>query len=616
MYKRLILVGCLLVLFGGGITPAQVDLVDGLVCYYKLDEEAGAVAGDSSGNGFNGTLEGEALEWVPGRFAGALSYAAEEDDAHVQIPTAGMSASAGTISVWGYLREPQASRTRYFFGHTTQPAYGNRIQIYMDGSTTMLDIGLGDTHTRNTDILALKTKTWVHVVLTWNNGAYVVYVDGAKVADGTYTGLTSLHEFADIGDEGNPDENESFDGFLDEVRVYSRAISAAEVQELFEAPAAPRVRAWGPSPADGALDVLVGLFTWQSVDTIRLHDIYLGTEPNLTEADRVASRYGMNVYYYDPGLEPGVTYYWRVDEIGPDMVTVYPGTIWSFLAWPLTAYTPQPADGSNEASAAPDLTWLGGIGAIKHQVYFSDRFDDVNDRAAGADKGVLEDPNFAPGQLEELATYSWRVDEVGAGDNVVTGEVWSFATCAMVDDFESYTDDIEAGTTIFDTWIDGLTNNTGSVVGYWDAPFCEQTIVHGGLQSMPFDYNNVVSPYYSEGELDFDSSQDWTANGADMLTIHLRGKATNGKAPLYVGLQDAQNRIALVTHPDPNVAMTTKWSAWKVPLGDFADAGVSVNRVRKLILGVGDRDNPAQDGFGLLYIDDIYLTKPVAVTEE
>jgi len=131
MYKRLILVGCLLVLFGGGITPAQVDLVDGLVCYYKLDEEAGAVAGDSSGNGFNGTLEGEALEWVPGRFAGALSYAAEEDDAHVQIPTAGMSASAGTISVWGYLREPQASRTRYFFGHTTQPAYGNRIQIYI-----------------------------------------------------------------------------------------------------------------------------------------------------------------------------------------------------------------------------------------------------------------------------------------------------------------------------------------------------------------------------------------------------------------------------------------------------------------------------------------------------
>ncbi len=613
--KRTLMIGVFVFLWASGVV-AQTDVREGLIAYYKLDEEAGAVAGDSSGNRFDGTLEGEALEWVPGRFAGALSYVAEEDDAHVQIPTTGMSISAGTVSMWGYLREPQASRTRYFFGHTTQPAYNNRIQIYMDGGTSMLDIGLGDLHARNTDILALPTTTWVHVVLTWNDGAYVVYVDGAKVADGTYTGLASLHEFADIGDEGNPDENESFDGFLDEVRVYSRAISAAEVKELFEAPASPRIRAWGPSPADGALDVVAPLFTWKSVDTVRLHDVYLGTEPNLTEANRVAFRYGMSLYYHSPGLEPGVAYYWRVDEIGPDMVTVYPGTVWSFLSRPFTAYYPQPADGSNEAPADPDLTWQAGIAALKHQVYFSDRFNDVNERAADADRGVLEDPNFAPGQLDELATYYWRVDELGAGDSVVTGEVWSFATYALVDDFESYTDDVEAGTTIFDTWLDGLINGTGSTIGYWNAPFCEQTIMHGGLQSMPFDYNNVVAPYYSEGERDFGSSQDWTANGADMLTIHLRGRATNGNAPAYVGLQDAQNRSAFVTHPDPNVATTTKWGAWKVPLSDFADAGVSVDRVRKLLLGVGDRDNPTQDGFGLLYIDDIYLTKPALVAEE
>ena len=35
-------------------------------------------------------------------------------------------------------------------------------------------------------------------------------------------------------------------------------------------------------------------------------------------------------------------------------------------------------------------------------------------------------------------------------------------------------------------------------------PFAEKTIVHGGKQSMPFEYNNVSTPYYSEGERDLE----------------------------------------------------------------------------------------------------------------
>ena len=91
-----------------------------------------------------------------------------------------------------------------------------------------------------------------------------------------------------------------------------------------------------------------------------------------------------------------------------------------------------------------------------------------------------------------------------------------------MDDFESYNDD---NNRIYDTWIDGLTNgNSGSTVGYVHAPFAEQTIVHGGKQSMPLDYNNTKSPYYSEAERTWDTPQDWTANGADTLTLWFRGR--------------------------------------------------------------------------------------------
>ncbi len=175
MFRTPVLI-CTLLVVGAAVVPVQAGLQDGLVSYFKLDESSGTFAADSSGNGHDGTLSGDKAEWVPGRFGGAVLFATDVDEAHVEFPTTGMSVTAGSISIWGYLNDPQAARTRYFFGHTTRPPYTNRIQIYMDESTTNLDIGLGDMHARATNIKLLPTKTWVHVVLTWDNGKYVVYV--------------------------------------------------------------------------------------------------------------------------------------------------------------------------------------------------------------------------------------------------------------------------------------------------------------------------------------------------------------------------------------------------------------------------------------------------------
>jgi regulation of enolase protein 1 (concanavalin A-like superfamily) len=90
-----------------------------------------------------------------------------------------------------------------------------------------------------------------------------------------------------------------------------------------------------------------------------------------------------------------------------------------------------------------------------------------------------------------------------------------------VDDFESYTDD--EGSRIYETWTDGWTNGTGSVVGNLQAPFAERTILHGGKQSMPFEYNNVKTPFYSEAERVFSPLANWTVNGADTLSLWVRG---------------------------------------------------------------------------------------------
>ncbi|NIO56616.1 MAG: hypothetical protein GTN72_10740, partial [Candidatus Latescibacteria bacterium] len=67
----------------------------------------------------------------------------------------------------------------------------------------------------------------------------------------------------------------------------------------------------------------------------------------------------------------------------------------------------------------------------------------------------------------------------------------------IVDDMESYNDldpDEPGSNRIFLAWIDGFDNPAvnGSIVGYANPPFAEQTIVHSGNQSMPFAYDNAV----------------------------------------------------------------------------------------------------------------------------
>ncbi len=190
---------------------------------------------------------------------------------------------------------------------------------------------------------------------------------------------------------------------------------------------------------------------------------------------------------------------------------------------PVQARAPQPATAATGVKLDVTMDWRSGRGATSHKVYFGTDPNAVAQGTAAA-KTVL-DHGFTPDTLNYGTTYYWRVDEV----NTVTvpGSVWSFTTqeYAAVDDFESYTD--KPGAEVFSTWIDGYMNSTGSVVGLTTAvngTFCETTIVHGGKCSMPYEYNNVKTPFYSEATRTFDTPQNWTGNGADTLSLWFRGR--------------------------------------------------------------------------------------------
>ncbi len=196
-----------------------------------------------------------------------------------------------------------------------------------------------------------------------------------------------------------------------------------------------------------------------------------------------------------------------------------------FTQSPVQARSAVPANNTRGVAVDAKLDWRPGREATSHKVFFGTDADAVANGTVAAK--TVATHAFDPGALILDTFYYWRVDEVG--NATYPGSVWNFTTQQFkpIDNFESYTD--QAGGEIFSAWIDGYSTNfksSGSTVGNKTAvkgTFSETSILHGGSQSMPFDYNNTKAPFFSEATRTFDTPQDWTANGANTLDLWFKG---------------------------------------------------------------------------------------------
>ncbi len=573
--------------------------------YYSFDDYD-AVIPDESGHGYDGTLSGGVDFSDAGYSGGCFQFNGSDSYVQLERPIQ----DSFTITAWIKADVPGRGGNQAYEGSglfwSDVGGVANDFVVAVLGTKLSFFNGNPDISVNSrADVV---TGEWMHIAAVRDTTARTisVYIDGKLDNTVTHSNTGPLDAQAVLAIGANTLDGRYYTGLMDEVKIYDSVLSAADIRAM----APPKLKARLPSPADGTIGVGVPLFQWSKGETAVLHDVYLGTTPELTAADLKVSRTPMMLYYHTGVLTPGAPYYWRVDEIEADGVTTHTGDVWTFVTQALTAYYPGPADGANDAAPAPTLTWMPGQGAVKHHLYFGDNLEAVTQGTVEADQGelALAEATFAPGDLDGLSAYYWRVDEVLLGGLVEAGPVWTFVTYLPVDDFESYNDDEGTGTRIYETWLDGWVNNNGAQVGYIDSPFAEQKTVHGGLQSMPLDYNNVDEPFYSEAEREFSPVQDWTAGGADTLVLHVRGRSRNAPAPLYITLEDSSGQTATVAHPDPAAVTTPGWTRWRISLGDFA--GVNPARVAKMRIGLGDRRSPTAGGAGRLFIDDIYVTRP------
>jgi len=147
----------------------------------------------------------------------------------LQIPMSKCKPQSGSVALW--VQPEDSSGTRFLFGHTFNST--NRIALYtVEGN---LAIGMGSNIALGSDIALLSSGQTYHIVLTWSGTSYAVFVNGQGKAAGSFSGLAQLNTFADVGNYGvaeNRSNGLGFSGRLNDVQLYSQALSAAQVQSL------------------------------------------------------------------------------------------------------------------------------------------------------------------------------------------------------------------------------------------------------------------------------------------------------------------------------------------------------------------------------------------------
>ena len=200
---------------------ATYEFETGLVLGYGFEETSGTIAADASPTRNNGTVNG-ATRSTTGRFGRALSFDGIND--RVDVPDAASLdlSTAMTLEAWVRPRRYRLANRR---------AQGARHGHSSTRSTRSDGAGPSEIfdrrRARRPAPSALALNAWTHLASTYDGTTLRLFVNGTQVATARRRAMPNTADPLRIG--GNAIWGEYFSGLIDEVRVYNRALSAAEI---------------------------------------------------------------------------------------------------------------------------------------------------------------------------------------------------------------------------------------------------------------------------------------------------------------------------------------------------------------------------------------------------
>jgi hypothetical protein len=215
------------------VTPVTPDGA-GLKAHWKLDETSGLTAADSSGFGNKGTLTNmTGTEWTAGKLNGALKLTAASSQ-HVVFGNGPSLQITGqlTVAAWVKMEEGNAGSYMGITGKLVSGAYkgyalvrhsSNVFRMWVASAGAILGVSSDAPYT---------DAEWHHVAGVSKDGTNSLYIDGVKQAATSTKPFDESGDYAFIGKQYSTTNDRYWNGTIDDVRIYQRALSPEEMAGL------------------------------------------------------------------------------------------------------------------------------------------------------------------------------------------------------------------------------------------------------------------------------------------------------------------------------------------------------------------------------------------------
>ena len=218
------------------VVNPKSQVQDGLLAWWKMDETAGAAAADSSGNDRAATVSG--ATFTTGYLSNALHFNGTGNAATFASP------DADQLTVAAWVRANGQGNSQY---PRILDMPGYRLFFRFDGQgTNVLDFATYSTSNGdwNSGMNTIRTGAWFHVAASYDRTSFAnlptLYVNGVKLPPATITSPSGTQPpYSGTGYIGNKSGlSRAWNGLIDDLRIYSRLLSDAEVQALAAKPPA------------------------------------------------------------------------------------------------------------------------------------------------------------------------------------------------------------------------------------------------------------------------------------------------------------------------------------------------------------------------------------------
>jgi RHS repeat-associated protein len=301
------------------------------VAEWKLTDGSGTSVADSSGNGETGTITGSGSSWTTSARVGGEALDLGTSGAYISSADTSLPSgnTARTVSLWFNTAEIASAATGYYglFSYgaaSADHAFGLFVNKSSSGVLTIFVTNYG---ANVTGTIALTANSWNHLAVSYNGTNAALYVNGVADTSGSFgttlsttTSGTSAYTGAFLG-SGN-----AVRGALDDVRVYSQALTTAEI-DVLNGPAAPTA-----TGGSGSVSL-----NWTSLSGATSYNVYRSTTPGGEGLTAYATGI-TSASYTDSSVTNGTRYYYKVSAVGD----VGEGALSSAEAnaWPHTAAMP------------------------------------------------------------------------------------------------------------------------------------------------------------------------------------------------------------------------------------------------------------------------------------